>query len=159
MLGVEPEVGYGVVAALGGTRSMISHEAAARDRAMEMLSWMGMADFAQREGQGLSFGQQRLVEMARALVGRPRLLLLDEPAVGLSPPRVDELAQNIRKIAKTFGTAIILIEHVIQLVLSSCERVVVMNAGQVIAQGQPQTVTSDPAVIASYLGRGYYAAS
>jgi branched-chain amino acid transport system ATP-binding protein len=159
MLGVEPEVGYGVVAALGGTRSMISHEAAARDRAMEMLSWVGMADFAQREGQGLSFGQQRLVEMARALVGRPRLLLLDEPAVGLSPPRVEELAQNIRKIAKTFGTAIILIEHVIQLVLSSCERVVVMNAGQVIAQGQPQTVTSDPAVIASYLGRGYYAAS
>jgi branched-chain amino acid transport system ATP-binding protein len=159
MLGVEPEVGYGVVAALGATRSMISHEAAARDRAMEMLSWVGMADFAQREGQGLSFGQQRLVEMARALVGRPRLLLLDEPAVGLSPPRVDELAQNIRKIAKTFGTAIILIEHVIQLVLSSCERVVVMNAGQVIAQGQPQTVTSDPAVIASYLGRGYYAAS
>jgi branched-chain amino acid transport system ATP-binding protein len=158
MLGVEPAVGYGLGGAIGATRTMRNREAETRDHAMQMLAWMGMAGFAEREGQGLSFGQQRLVELARALVSRPRVLLLDEPAVGLAPPRVSELAQNIRKIAKTFGTAVVLIEHVIQLVLNSCDRVVVMNAGQVIAQGHPEAVTADPAVIASYLGRGYYAA-
>jgi branched-chain amino acid transport system ATP-binding protein len=158
MLGVEPQTGYGLAGALVANSAVIGREAEMRERAMEMLAWMGMDDFAEREGQGLSFGQQRLVELARALVSRPRLLLLDEPAVGLSPPRVEDLAQNIRRIATTFGTAIVLIEHVIQLVLASCDRVVVMNAARVIAQGKPETVTSDPAVIASYLGRGYYAA-
>lgn len=157
MLGVEPDVGYGIGGALSANSHTRVREARMRDDAMEMLEWMGMAAFAEREGQGLSFGQQRLVELARALVSKPRLLLLDEPAVGLSPQRVDDLAQNIRKIAATFGTAIVLIEHVIQLVLASCDRVVVMNAGQVIAQGLPEAVTNDPAVIASYLGRGYYA--
>lgn len=158
MLGVEPDTGYGLGSALLASPGLLAREAQMRDRAMEMLDWMGMSAFAEREGQDLSFGQQRLVELARALASRPRLLLLDEPAVGLSPPRVEELAQNIRKIAVTFGSAIVLIEHVIQLVLASCDRVIVMNAGQVIAQGLPEAVTADAAVIASYLGRGYYAA-
>lgn len=159
MLGLEPRLGYGLPAALFGAGQVVTHERKLRDRAMEMLDWLGMADLRDRDGRDLSFGQQRLVELARALASEPKLLLLDEPAVGLSPPRVDELAANLRKVRNTFNTAILVIEHVIQLVLESCDSVVVMNAGAVIAHDKPDTVTSDPAVIESYLGRRYYAAS
>jgi branched-chain amino acid transport system ATP-binding protein len=152
MLGMEPVAGYGLGQASLGPKFILARETALRDRAMEMLEWMGMAQFSEREGQGLSFGQQRLVELARALASTPRLLMLDEPAVGLSPPRVTELAGNIRKIAKTFGTTIVLIEHVIQLVLNSCDRVIVMNAGKEIFEGTLAVAVKVPQVIEVFLG-------
>ncbi|MDB5473496.1 MAG: transporter ATP-binding protein [Devosia sp.] len=159
MLGLEPQPAYGFWGALVGSPKVRQWEEEARQKSMEMLDWMGMAAFADRPGSSLSFGQQRLVEIARALVSRPSVLLLDEPAVGLTAPRVDELAEKIVSIRTEFGTSILLIEHVMQLVFAACSRVVVMNAGEVIADGDPKTVTADPRVVESYLGRGYYAES
>jgi len=159
MLGLEPQQQYGFWGAFLGNRSVHQFEFEARRKSLEMLEWMGMAAFAERRGNSLSFGQQRLVEIARALVSGPEILLLDEPAVGLTAPRVDELAQKIENIRSEFGTSILLIEHVMQLVLKACDRVVVMSTGEVIADGAPDSVTADRNVVESYLGRGYYAES
>ena len=159
MLGLEPQSEYGFWGAFLGNRGVRQWEHGARRKSMEMLEWMGMATFAERPGSSLSFGQQRIVEIARALVSGPDILLLDEPAVGLTAPRVDGLAEKIESIRSDFGTSILLIEHVMQLVLTACDRVVVMSAGEVIADGDPDVVTADRKVVESYLGRGYYAES
>lgn len=128
-----------------------------RDRAMRALEYVGFERFADRPGSALSFGQQRIVEIARALASEPKLVLLDEPAVGLSVPRIEELDRFLRKARDEMGVTFIMIEHVIRLVMGVSDRIIVMNAGTKIADGSPQSVRSHETVVEAYLGKGAYA--
>jgi len=134
----------------GARRRRIEREAV--DAADEVLALTGLTGYRDTLAGDLDFGHQKLLDVARALSAKPRLLLLDEPAAGLSPPNVDRLVDHIRRIRDERGTAILLVEHVMRVVMSCCDRVAVLDQGSKIADGPPAKVTADPAVIASYLG-------
>lgn len=134
------------------TAQMRREEREMRDRAMDALEFVGFAHFAERPGNALSFGQQRIIEIARTLIYQPKIVLLDEPAVGLSINRVAELDQLLRRIRDERGVTVIMIEHVIRLVMEVADCIVVLNSGRKIAEGTPDTVRNNPVVVEAYLG-------
>ena len=123
-----------------------------RDRSHDLLTLVGLADRASSLANNLAYGDRRRLEIARALALKPQILLLDEPAAGMNPSEKGQLSDFIRQIRSQFDLTILLIEHHVPLVMGLCDRIAVLDFGQLIALGNPEAVRNDPAVIEAYLG-------
>ncbi len=122
------------------------------EKAMELLKVFGLEEFADYKAENLPYGQQRKLEIARAMATAPKLLLLDEPAAGMNPNETKELMDTIQFVRDHFDMTILLIEHDMKLVSGICEKLKVLNFGEVLAQGETQEVLNNPEVITAYLG-------
>ncbi|HEV7617446.1 MAG TPA: ABC transporter ATP-binding protein [Burkholderiaceae bacterium] len=152
VVGMHDHLDYGFAGPLLNLASFRRIEARARERALELLSWVRLDHKAQMPADSLSYGEQRKLELARALATEPKLLLLDEPVAGMNPAEKTELMVEIVNI-KQRGFSIFIIEHDMRFVMGLCERIAVLNFGKIIAEGSPDEIKNNPEVIEAYLGR------
>jgi branched-chain amino acid transport system ATP-binding protein len=140
------------LASIMGTQLAQDEEQEIQLRSIQLLELVGLESKLNQTARNLSYGDQRRLELARALALRPQLLLLDEPAAGMNPTEKATLSQLIRRIRDLFNLTIMLIEHHVPLVMELCDRIAVLDFGELIALGTPETIKNDPKVISAYLG-------
>jgi branched-chain amino acid transport system ATP-binding protein len=150
MLGAEPKLRGDLASAFLGLWRSSREERRVAARALEILDELGAADYARRLPSALPYAIQKRTALARALMAEPQLLLLDEPASGLSESEMDALGSRIRGLTERMS--VLLVEHHMHLVMAVCDRIVVLNFGQVIATGTPTAIRANPAVVGAYLG-------
>jgi branched-chain amino acid transport system ATP-binding protein len=126
-----------------------------QEEGRRLLAYFGLEEASAHPSRSLPYGDQRRLEIVRALATKPRLLLLDEPAAGMNPTEKEELKQLIARIRGEFGTAVLLVEHDMKVVMGICERLYVLDQGKVLAAGTPSEIRADPKVIAAYLGTSH----
>lgn len=145
-------VKYGLLESMLRVGRYHKEEAEIVEKATRFLEIFELADKKDEIAKNLPYGEQRRLEIARALAAQPKLLLLDEPAAGMNPQETQQLMEMIRWIRKEFNLTILLIEHDMSLVMGVCERIYVLDYGSIIAQGTPQEIKNNPRVIEAYLG-------
>ena len=154
LIAYHPHAGYGLFDGILRTSRFGSKEREMVDRAREFLAIFGLERIQDQMARNLPYGEQRRVEIARALAADPKLLLLDEPAAGMNPNEIGRLMEYIHFIHDRFHLTILLIEHQMRLVMNICRNLTVMDFGEVIARGTPKEIQNNPQVIEAYLGRG-----
>lgn len=152
IVGMHAHLHYGPLGIFTRNKPFAAAERAAREKAYELLSWVRLSHKCDELAESLSYGEQRRLELARALATNPKLLLLDEPVAGMNASEKEELMHEVRNIHAR-GFTIFMIEHDMRFVMGLCKEVAVLNFGRIICQGEPDAVRNDPQVIEAYLGR------
>lgn len=145
---------YGILDIFINSAKKRTEEAKIKEESLSLLEAVGLGDKAETLASSLSYGEQRRLEIARALACKPEILLLDEPAAGMNPNEIDDLNKMIVSIKDKFGLTILLVEHQMRLVMGICERIIVMNFGKSLAIGTPSEIRNHKEVLEAYLGKG-----
>ncbi len=143
----------GLYSALRRGPLFVAEERKVEEAALGLLDRFGIVDRSGELARNLPYGEQRRLEIARALAVEPKMLLLDEPAAGMNPSEAEDLIRLVQRVRREFGVTVLIIEHQMRVIMRMCERIMVMDFGETIAEGTPAEIQSNPRVIAAYLGR------
>ncbi|MDG2403581.1 MAG: ABC transporter ATP-binding protein, partial [Paracoccaceae bacterium] len=153
LVGFHPHTKYSPFAPFFNGSEVRRQDKIVKEQMFELLEFIGLSDHAEIPAAELSGGQRRLLALGRAIAMRPKMLLLDEPGAGLSPANIDNLMDTIMTLKDRYNLTIIVVEHILKVVMATCDTISVLDHGQKISEGTPKFVKNDPAVVEAYLGR------